>query len=278
MPETLGRVIGNPFDAGTRYSVIYADPPWYYRDRATAGLRGAGYKYPDMTNEQISALPVSDIAAENAILFLWVTWPKLPEVLPVINAWGFNYRTVAFVWVKRNLKTTRLFWGMGNWTRANTEPCLLATRGRPKRVDAGVHQVVESPLARHSQKPAEVRERIVKLTGDVSRIELFAREAAPGWDAWGNEATTGPGAALATRRAARPVVVPIQGEVFDGNSAGPTWLIEHVRQHGRITRAQAAKVLGVPVEDAKAMLYRLVRDGKLLQHGRTSGTWYGPAS
>ena len=273
MSEALGRVIDNPFDAGTRYSVIYADPPWYYRDRAVAGLRGAGYKYPDMTNEQVSALPVSDIAAENAILFLWVTWPKLPEVLPVIDAWGFHYRTVAFVWVKRNPKTTRLFWGMGNWTRANTEPCLLATRGRPKRVDAGVHQVVESPLARHSQKPAEVRERIVKLTGDVSRIELFAREAAPGWDAWGNEATAGPGAALA----ARPVVVPIQGEVFDESTLIPR-VLHHVREHGRITRGQAADLLGVAVEDAKVLLHRLVRDGKLRQHGRTSGTWYGPAS
>ena len=167
--------------------VIYADPPWTYRDHATAGGRGVAYKYPVLTDADVRALPVPKIAADNAVLLLWVTWPKLAEVLPVIDAWGFNYRTVGFVWVKLTRASQRLAWGMGNWTRANTEPCLLATRGRPKRIDAGVHQVVQAPLARHSEKPVEVRERIFQLAGDVPRIELFAREVAPGWDAWGND-------------------------------------------------------------------------------------------
>lgn len=178
-------LVEDPFRAERRYRVIYADPPWTYRDRATAGRRGVGYKYPLLSDQGVAELPVAQIAADDALLFLWVTWPKLPEVLPIIGAWGFRFRTVAFVWVKRTRVSGVLAWGMGSWTRANTEPCLLATRGRPKRASAGVHQVVEAPLARHSEKPAEVRDRIVKLAGEVSRIELFAREIAPGWDAWG---------------------------------------------------------------------------------------------
>ncbi len=185
--EARGRAIADPFTAGRRYEIIYADPPWTYRDQAHAGRRGVSYKYPVMRDREVASLPVGEIAAEDAVLFLWVTWPKLPEALPVLSAWGFEYRTVGFVWVKRNARRRTLFWGMGNWTRANTEPCLLATRGQPKRVSGGVHQVIESPVARHSRKPDVVRERIVALMGNVPRIELFARELFPGWDAWGNE-------------------------------------------------------------------------------------------
>jgi N6-adenosine-specific RNA methylase IME4 len=184
--RAMGKV-GDPFEADRRYRVIYADPPWSYRDRAEAGQRGAAFKYPLLNDEGVAALPVDRIAADDAMLFLWVTWPKLAEVLPIIDAWGFRYRTVGFVWVKRTRISGALAWGMGSWTRANTEPCLFATRGRPGRVSAGVHQVIESPLARHSEKPAEARERIVRLAGEVSRIELFARQVAPGWDAWGND-------------------------------------------------------------------------------------------
>lgn len=170
-----------------RYQVIYADPPWTYRDRALAGQRGVGFKYGLLADKTIEGLPVARIAADDAMLFLWVTWPKLPEVLPVIDAWGFRYRTVAFLWVKRTRISGALAWGMGNWTRANTEPCLLAIRGRPKRISARVHQVVEAPVARHSEKPTEIRDRIVQLVGDVSRIELFARCVPAGWDVWGDE-------------------------------------------------------------------------------------------
>ena len=107
--------------------------------------------------------------------------------LEVIKAWGFTYKTVAFVWVKQNKKKESLFWGMGYWTRSNAELCILATKGAPKRVDAGVHQVVMSHIEEHSRKPAEVHQRINRLMGSVPKIELFARRKTDGFDVWGNE-------------------------------------------------------------------------------------------
>ena len=131
--------------------------------------------------------PVADIAEKDCALFLWVTFPCLLEGFEVIRAWGFTYKTVAFVWVKQNKKSDSLFWGMGYWTRSNVELCILATKGSPKRVDAGVHQVVVSHIEEHSRKPGEVHERIRRLMGDVPKIELFARRKAEGFDVWGNE-------------------------------------------------------------------------------------------
>jgi len=170
-----------------KYQIIYVDPPWQYRDKALAGNRGAGCKYAVPTHEWLESLPVSDIAANNCVLFLWVTMPKLSECWQLIRRWGFVYKTVAFTWVKRNKSKVGYFWGMGSWTRANAELCLLATRGRPQRIAANVHSIVDAPVCGHSQKPNEVRERIVKLLGNLPKIELFARERVEGWDAWGDE-------------------------------------------------------------------------------------------
>ena len=127
------------------------------------------------------------IASDNCILFMWATYPMLREALKVIEAWGFTYKTVAFNWVKQNKTGAGLFWGLGNWTRSNSEICLLAVKGKPRRMSASVHSVILSPVQQHSGKPAEARDRIVELMGDLPRIELFARETAPGWDSWGNE-------------------------------------------------------------------------------------------
>jgi len=140
-----------------------------------------------MRLEDICALPVKELAAKDCALFLWVTLPTLQEAFSVIEAWGFTYKTVAFVWVKQNRKTPSLFWGLGHWTRANVELCLLATQGSPKRKSAAVHQVVVSPVEEHSKKPDAVRERIISLLGEQPRVELFARQTTPGWDVWGNE-------------------------------------------------------------------------------------------
>lgn len=170
-----------------KYQIIYADPPWSYRDKALHGNRGAGCKYPTQEKDWIDGLPVCDIADTNCMLFLWVTMPKLNECWDLINKWGFEYKTVAFTWVKKNKKSDSWFWGMGRWTRANAELCLLATKGKPKRINAGVHSVVDSPIREHSRKPDAVRNRIIKLVGDLPRIELFAREIPDNWDAWGNE-------------------------------------------------------------------------------------------
>ncbi len=105
----------------------------------------------------------------------------------MIKAWGFTYKTVAFCWVKQNPKSSGWFFGMGNWTRANAEICLLATKGSPKRKAADVPQLIVAPREEHSKKPDETRNRIVRLMGDLPRVELFARQAPPGWDVWGNE-------------------------------------------------------------------------------------------
>ena len=170
-----------------KYQVIYADPPWTYRDKALAGQRGAGCKYSLLTQDEIADLPIPEIAATDCALFLWITMPKLDEVFPIIAKWGFSYKTVAFTWVKQNKSGVGFFWGMGRWTRANAELCLLATRGSPKRLSAAVHSVISTPIEGHSKKPDCTRERIVTLCGDVPRIELFARQQTDGWDVWGNQ-------------------------------------------------------------------------------------------
>lgn len=170
-----------------KYHIIYADPPWSYRDKALAGNRGAGCKYQVQSQEWLKALNINEITDSNCILFLWVTMPKLNEVFDLIKEWGFEYKTVAFTWVKRNKKTPTWFWGMGRWTRANAELCLLATKGKPKRIKAGVHSIIDSPVEVHSKKPDVVRKKIVELVGHLPRIELFAREKTEGWDVWGNE-------------------------------------------------------------------------------------------
>jgi len=170
------------------YNIIYADCPWQYKVWSKRGQgRSAENHYPTMRIEDICALPVSSIAAPDCALFMWVTFPTLPDAFKVLEAWGFTYKTVAFVWVKRNRKSPGWFWGLGHWTRANAEMCLLATKGKPKRISAKVHQIIDSPVEEHSKKPDETRRRIVELVGDLPRIELFARQTTPGWDAWGNE-------------------------------------------------------------------------------------------
>lgn len=168
-----------------KFTVIYADPPWQY---ASGKVQGAAQNhYPTMKTEDICALPVAELAAKNSALFLWATFPQLPDALRVIEAWGFKFKTVAFVWLKKNKKADSWFYGMGFWTRSNAEICLLATRGHPKRQDNAIHQFIISPIEAHSKKPDEARNKIVALMGDVPRVELFARQTVPGWQVWGNE-------------------------------------------------------------------------------------------
>lgn len=175
------------FNTDKKYNIIYADPPWAYKDKALAGSRGACCKYPVMESKDICNIPIQKIAADDAILFMWVTMPKLNECFDLIKAWGFEYKTCGFTWIKQNKKSATLFMGMGRWTRANAEICLIATKGKPKRYAANVHSVIVSPIEQHSKKPDETRTRIVQLCGNLPRIELFARQYADGWDCWGNE-------------------------------------------------------------------------------------------
>ena len=178
------------------FNVIYADPPWTFRTWSDKGKgRSPEKHYACMSLADVRALAVPDIAAENCTLFLWATDPLLPEAFKLIEAWGFTYKTVAFHWAKLNKSATRLlfttgdfFTGMGYWTRANSELCLLATRGKPQRVSMSVRRLVIEPRREHSRKPDAVADRIVDLMGDVPRIELFARQSRDGWETWGDEA------------------------------------------------------------------------------------------
>jgi N6-adenosine-specific RNA methylase IME4 len=171
-----------------KYSVIYADPPWSYEVWSGAGKdRAAENHYPTMDLDAIKALPVERLAAEDCALFLWAVMPQLPEAIEVLRAWGFEYKTCAFVWVKTTQDGERPATGMGYWTRSNAEICLLATKGAPMRMAADVHQVVQTPRMEHSRKPDEVAERIERLVPGPY-IELFSRRAREGWDAWGNQA------------------------------------------------------------------------------------------
>lgn len=140
-----------------------------------------------MSIEELGALPVAQLAAPDSVLFMWATFPQLPDALRLIRAWGFTYKTVAFLWLKQNRKSPGWFYGLGFWTRGNAEVCLLATKGHPKRQSPCVHQFIISPIREHSRKPDEARDKIIALMGDVPRVELFARQTPPGWDVWGNE-------------------------------------------------------------------------------------------
>jgi len=167
------------------YDIIYADPPWSYRNDGMSGC--AANHYTTMSLSDICNLPIDSISAENSLLFLWATFPNLQEAFQVIRAWGFTYKTVAFVWVKRNKVANSWFFGMGFWTRSNAEICLLAIKGKPQRISRKVHQIIDAPVERHSKKPDIARDKIIELAGDRPRVELFARESTPGWDVWGNE-------------------------------------------------------------------------------------------
>lgn len=207
--------------SGQRYDVILADPPWAFSAWSGKDSRTADAHYRTMTVEEICALDgwLSGHTRPVSALFLWATCSGLPDAFRVMASWGYTFKTVAFVWVKlnrkplddrelhyavarlpadkldRNLITYRrqaygLHTGMGHYTRAGAELLLLGTRGRLKRHDAGVHQVVHAPLREHSQKPDEVYGLIERLYPNTRRLELFARARWPGWDAWGDEVPT----------------------------------------------------------------------------------------
>lgn len=172
-----------------KYAVIYADPPWDFATYSEKGEnRSAKRHYDVMSNDDILNLPIGDMAADNCVLLLWATMPQLPLAFRAIERWGFTYKTVAFTWVKMNRKAVDTpFMGLGFWTRSNAELCLLATKGKPKRVGSDVRQVVMSPVREHSRKPDEMYEMIERLV-EGPYVELFARHTRHGWDAVGNEA------------------------------------------------------------------------------------------
>jgi site-specific DNA-methyltransferase (adenine-specific) len=158
----------------------------------------ADAQYPCMDYKEIANLPVKDITDNQSILFMWVTFPMLKEGIYVLEHWGFEYKTVAFTWLKTNINNMNFFFGIGYYTKSNAEICLLGTKGNAHNLvkDNSISQVIITKKTPHSQKPREAREKIVKLVGDLPRIELFARppkdrlfedDSYKGWDLWGDE-------------------------------------------------------------------------------------------
>ena len=173
------------------YQIIYADPPWQYGDKLQHHGGSADSHYDTMDIEQICDLringkPIKDITDENCFLFLWGTWAFLPEALRVIDAWGFKYKTSGFVWIKTYQSGKDVF-GMGNYTRGNTEYVLLGVKGKPQRKSKFVSQIIKTTIKEHSKKPDIIRSKIVQLCGDLPRLEIFARTKIHGWDTFGND-------------------------------------------------------------------------------------------
>lgn len=201
------------------YNVIYADPPWTFATYSRKGKgRSAEAHYDCMNFDDIRAIPVADWAARDSILLLWITDPLLPKGIELIEAWGFSYKTVGFYWAKLNkgatlcgLQERDFFTGMGFWTRANTEQCLLATRGSPKRLAKDVRRLVVSPRREHSRKPDVVYDRIERLAAGPY-LELFARNSRPKWDRWGNESGLFDAGPVLTRKWPSDLVGSSSGE------------------------------------------------------------------
>lgn len=172
-----------------KYKIILADPPWSHDDKAAAGERGAGFKYNLMSLGELMAMRayIDTLAAPDCLLAMWWVGPMPEEALLLLKAWGFSLKNMkGFSWHKTT-STGKDFFGMGNWTRTNTEDCLFAVRGRPARASKAVRQLIVAEVREHSRKPDEARVRLVELLGDVPRIELFARQRVDGWDAMGDE-------------------------------------------------------------------------------------------
>lgn len=172
-----------------KYSIILADPPWLYNARNNPQTKfGSGmHIYSGMTTKDLCELPVSEIADTNCALFLWVTFPRLTDGLEVMKAWGFDYKTCAFTWVKTNKNNDKPFFGIGYYTKSNAELCLLGIKGKMKPVSNSVSQIIISPREEHSKKPSIVRDKIDELFGDLNKIELFARQDVANWKSLGND-------------------------------------------------------------------------------------------
>jgi len=197
-----------------KYKIIYADPPWSFNNKKTGGGKmtsGASQHYQTMDLEQMCKLPIKELADDHCVLFMWWVGSQPEEAIKVVNNWGFKVKTMTgFNWVKTTknkiipesimnilqpiinkfgltLIFGKLFFGMGFWTRAGSECCLIATKGNPKRINASIRSVILEPIDIHSRKPNVFRTEIIKLMGDVPRIELFARQQLEGFDVFGNE-------------------------------------------------------------------------------------------
>ena len=175
-----------------KYKIIYADPPWAYRDKRKKGKNnslagGAAHHYNTLKTEEIIAFPIKKISDDDCILFMWATFPNIKEAFKVIDGWGFVYKTLGFSWIKTNKNNNKPCFGIGHYTRSNCEVCLIATKGKIEVKSNKISSVIISQREQHSKKPAIVRDKIIELVGDLPRIELFARQKIDGWDYFGDD-------------------------------------------------------------------------------------------
>lgn len=172
-----------------KYNIIYADPPWSFSNKNTGGSMssGASSKYNTMTINELKKLDVSSITEKNCVLFMWWVGSQPEVAIELAKSWGFTIKTMTgFNWIKTT-KLGKLFFGMGFWTRAGSECCLIATKGKIRPINRGIRSVTKAMNEEHSKKPDLFANNIIELCGDLPRIELFARDTKPGWDSWGNE-------------------------------------------------------------------------------------------
>lgn len=195
------RTIHNTLDSlypslpNKKYDVIYADPPWDYGgklqfDKSSKGVNdldpdkkifisSASFKYPTLKTSELKKLQLDKISKDNCLLFMWTTNPHLEQAIELGKTWGFDYKTVAFVWDKMNHNP-------GQYTLSNCELCLLFKKGKipTPRGARNVQQLVRVPRGKHSEKPIEVLDGITRMFPTQNKIELFARNKNEGWDCW----------------------------------------------------------------------------------------------
>lgn len=196
--RTQQRSLGKPYPdlPNKKYDILYADPPWHYNgkvqfdkssknrkelDRSkTIFISTAGFRYPTMKKEELMKIPITNICKDDCLLFMWATSPHLEQAIELGSAWGFEYRTVGFVWNKMNHNP-------GKYTLSNCELCLVFKKGRipQPRGARNIRQLIEVPRTKHSEKPPEVADGIKKMFPHHKRIELFARKNVEDWDSWG---------------------------------------------------------------------------------------------
>jgi N6-adenosine-specific RNA methylase IME4 len=196
------------------YQIIYADPPWEYDNPKGNDPAMGGLTYPVMSNAELQKLPIKRITDKNCSLFLWATMPKLKEAIWLGEEWGFKYVSCAFTWIKSNPSGNGIYSGLGHWTNGNAELCLFFKKGQPKRIAKDVKQVQIFPVRKHSEKPPPIRNEIIRLVGDLPRIELFAREKVEGWDCWGNETGNGIGLIMPIEKFLPKAKLKKQSELF----------------------------------------------------------------
>lgn len=180
-----------------KYNILYCDPPWQFSNKKTGGSMksGSANQYPVMTIDSLKKLDIESITEDDCALIMWWVGAMPQEAIDLVNAWGFTIKNMnAFVWNKITQKNKPHF-GMGFYTRAGSESCLIATKGKIKPLSHSVRAVFnaecqiqfEGKVSQHSKKPVQVRDLIVELFGGLPRLEMFARTKSEGWDVFGNE-------------------------------------------------------------------------------------------